>query len=377
MRVVVAPDSFKGSLKSPQVAEAMAAGVRAAAPGAEVTLLPVGDGGEGTLEALVAATHGSWETHRVMGPLGEPVEARLGLLGDGETVFVEMAEASGLSRVPPGRLSPREATTYGTGELLLAALRTGRPRVLVGIGGSATSDGGAGLLQALGARLLNGAGRELARGGGALAHLERIDLSGLKWPADRTLTVACDVTNPLTGPTGAAAVYGPQKGATPADVLALDAALARFAQVTFDTLGRDLHAQPGAGAAGGLGFALLAYLNARLERGADLVLDAAGFDRMVAGADLVLTGEGRIDLQTTAYGKTLAAIGRRAQAPGVPVLALGGSLGADLTGYRETGITGVGAITPGPMTLEEAMGQAPRLIREAAQRLVEVFLARP
>jgi len=373
MRIIVAPDSFKGSLKSPAAAAAMAAGCRAAAPHAEVRLLPVGDGGEGTLEALVSATGGRYETHRVTGPLGDPVEARLGLLGDGRTVFVEMAEASGLSRVPAGRLAPREATTRGTGELLQAALGTGRPRVLLGIGGSATTDGGAGLLQALGARLRDASGRDLPPGGGALAQLANLDLSGLAWPSGVELIAACDVTNPLTGPTGAAAVYGPQKGATPADVAALDAALARFADLAADVLGRDLHATPGAGAAGGLGFGLLAFLGARLERGAPLVLDAIGFDTAVAGADLVLTGEGRLDHQTLSFGKTLAEVAGRARRAGVPAIAMAGSLEPGLEGYHDLGLSAVASIIPRPMSLEEAMRDAARLVEDGARRVVEAF----
>jgi glycerate 2-kinase len=375
MKILVAPDSFKGSLKSPAVARAMAAGARAAVPGAEVVELPVGDGGEGTLDALVAATGGAFETHRVVGPLGEPVEARIGPLGDGQTVFVEMAEASGLSLVPAGRRDPLRATTYGTGQLIRAAIATGRPRLLVGIGGSATNDGGAGALQALGARLLDRNGLQLPPGGAALAGLAAIDLTSFSVPEGIEIVVACDVTNPLTGPHGAAAVYGPQKGASEADIRVLDAALSHYARVAADNIGDSWEEAPGAGAAGGLGFALLAFLHARLERGARLVLDVLRFSEHLAGADLVLTGEGRIDRQTTAYGKTLTGIGERARAAGVPVLALAGSLGSDLGDYRAAGITGVASIVPRPMELDEAMRCAAVLVEDAARRAVEVFLA--
>jgi glycerate kinase len=371
----VAPDSFKGSLKSPDVARAMADGVRAAVPQAEVTELPVGDGGEGTLEALVAATGGQFEAHRVTGPLGEPLTARLGLLGDGETVFVEMAEAAGLSRVPPEHRDPLHATTYGTGELIRAAARTGRRRLLIGIGGSATNDGGAGAIQALGARLLDAGGRDLPAGGAALAGLARIDLSGFAPPCGMEVLVACDVTNPLTGPDGASAIYGPQKGASPEDVARLDRSLEHYAAVVSSTTGRDLRETPGAGAAGGLGFALLQFLDARLERGVTLVLDAVRYDEHVRGVDVVLTGEGRIDRQTTAFGKTLTGIGERAKRAGVPVVALAGSVGADLGDYRAAGISGLSSIVPEPMTLETAMAEAPRLIRDAARRIIEVFEA--
>lgn len=374
MKILVAPDSFKGSLRSPEVAAAMARGVRSVLPGARVVELPVGDGGEGTLDALVTATGGELREHEVAGPLGEPVRARLGLLGDGDTVFVEMAEASGLSRLAPDRLDPLRASTYGTGQLLEAALRTGRSRVLVGIGGSATNDAGAGLLQALGARLLDAEGNELPPGGAALARLARIELDAFRRPAV-PLVVACDVTNPLCGPQGASTIYGPQKGASPEQIDCLDGALAHFGRIATAILGKDLTDAPGAGAAGGLGFALLAFLGARLERGVDLVLDAIGFDGHLEGANVVLTGEGRIDEQTTTYGKTVAGIGLRAQRAGVPVLALGGSLGENLLGYRSTGISGVSSIVPRPMPLEEAMERGAELVEAAAGRVLEIFLA--
>lgn len=375
LKIIIAPDSFKGSLKSPDVARAMAAGVRAALPDAEIVALPVGDGGEGTLEALVAATGGTFQEHQVTGPLGEPVTARLGLLGDGETVFVEMAEASGLSLVPADQRDPERATTYGTGELIRAAFATGRKRVLIGIGGSATNDGGAGAIQALGARLLDPAGAELPSGGAALRNLATIDLSGFQLPEGVELVAACDVTNPLTGPEGASAIYGPQKGASPATVANLDAALAHYAVITGRILGKEWKDAPGAGAAGGLGFALLAYLGARLERGVQLVLDAVRFDAHLAGADLVLTGEGRIDRQTTAYGKTLTGIGDRARRAGVPVLALAGAVSADLGDYRAAGIRGVASVVPRPMTLEAAMQEGAALVEDASRRLIEVFVA--
>lgn len=375
MKILITPDSFKGSLKSPEVARAMAAGARVAVPGAELVELPVGDGGEGTLDALVAATGGECRTYTVTGPLGEPVRARLGLLGDGETVFVEMAEASGLSLVPPDRRDPLRATTFGTGQLIRAAEETGRPRLLVGIGGSATTDGGAGALQALGARLLDRHGRPLGTGGGALAELDSIDLAPFAPPRGMEVVVACDVTNPLTGPEGAAAVYGPQKGAGEREIQVLDAALAHYASVSARNLGRNWEDAPGAGAAGGLGFALLAFLGGRLERGVQLVLDQVRFDEHLAGARVVLTGEGRMDRQTTAYGKTLTGIGAHARRAGVPVLALAGSLGADLGDYRAAGISGVMAVVPRPMPLEEALADAAALVQDAARRVLEVFCA--
>jgi glycerate kinase len=375
MKIVIAPDSFKGSLKSHEVARAMAAGVRAALPDAEIVELPVGDGGEGTLDALVAATGGSFEMHTVRGPFASPVEARLGLLGDGRTAFVEMAEASGLSLAPPEQRDALRASTYGTGELILAAFRSGRPRILIGIGGSATNDGGAGALQALGVSLRDAAERELAAGGAELQRLATLDHTGLRRPGGVEVVVACDVTNPLLGPDGASAIYGPQKGASPADIAILDQSLAHFAAVVTRNVGMDWKDTPGAGAAGGLGFALLAFLGARLERGVSLVLDAVRLDEALRGADLVLTGEGRIDRQTTAFGKTLTGIGERARRAGVPVLALAGAMGADLGDYRRAGIDGVASVVPGPMALTEAMTRGAELVEDASRRLIEVFEA--
>jgi glycerate kinase len=375
MKILVAPDSFKGSARSPEVAAAMARGVRSVLPAAEVLELPVGDGGEGTLDALVAATGGSFTEHEVEGPLGAPVQARLGLLGDGETAFVEMAEASGLSLLKPEARDALRAGTFGTGQLLEAAVRTGRPRILIGIGGSATNDAGAGLLQALGVRLLVVSGADLERGGAALARLRTLDLQGFHPPAGVELVVACDVTNPLTGPEGASAIYGPQKGASETQVAVLDQALAHFAAAAARELGNDLSSAPGAGAAGGLGFALCVFLGARMERGIDLVLRTIAFERHLENADLVLTGEGRFDRQTTAYGKTLAGIGRRAAVAGVPALALAGSLGEDLGDYRSLGICGVGSVVPRPMELADAIERGPELIETAAARIMEIYLA--
>lgn len=375
MRIVVAPDSFKGSLRAPEVAAAMAAGIRDALPEVETAVLPLGDGGEGTLDSLLAATGAEVPTLEVHDPIGRPVRARYLLLPDGATVFIEMAEAAGLSRLTGGELAPREASTFGVGQLLRAALATGRRRVLLGIGGSATNDGGAGMLQALGARLLDREGRDLPPGGAALAGLARIDLSGLRLPRDVKIVVACDVTNPLTGPDGAAAVYGPQKGATAEDIDELDAALSRFAGVAAG-LGRDCRHVPGAGAAGGLGFACLAFLGARLTRGAGLVLDTVGFDRAIEGAALVMTGEGRIDRQTLAFGKTIAEVADRARRAGVPVIALAGSLHEEVRApdYRAAGLASVHTILRSPTTLQQAMEAAPDLLRDAARRVFEVYL---
>lgn len=372
MRIVIAPDSYKGSLSARQVAEAMAAGVRRVLPEAELDLVPIADGGEGTVDALVAATGGEVRTVTVTGPLGEPVAAAFGLLSDGQTAVIEMAAASGLPLVPPDRRNPLVTTTYGTGELIRAALDAGARHLIIGLGGSATVDGGAGMLQALGARLLDAAGAPIGPGGGALPALARIDLAGLDPRlAECTLTVACDVDNPLTGPRGAAAVFGPQKGATPDMVAALDAALAHLAAVIRRDLGRDVELVPGAGAAGGLGAALLA-LGARLRPGIEIVVEATRLRERLAGAALCLTGEGQTDFQT-ARGKAPVGVARAAKAWGVPVLCISGGLGA---GYEEVyacGIDAVASAVPGPMPLAEAMARGAELVAAAAERAVRLW----
>ncbi len=368
MRIVIAPDSFKGSASAEAVAEAMARGVRAVFPGAELRTVPIADGGEGTVEALVSATRGRTVEARVTGPLGEPVAARWGVLGDGTTAVVETAAASGLPLVPAGRRDPRLATTRGTGELVRAALDAGLRRLVLGLGGSATNDGGTGLARALGIRFLDAAGQELPEGGAALARLERIDLSGAdpRLPG-LELLVACDVDNPLTGPRGASAVYGPQKGASPAVVAELDLALARFARVAAEATGRDVAGAPGAGAAGGLGAGLLFFTPARLRPGVEIVLEATGFEALVRGAALVLTGEGRTDAQT-AMGKAPVGVAAVARRHGVPVICLSGGLGDGADEVLAHGVDALSGIVPGPLALEQAMREAPALIEAAAAR---------
>jgi glycerate kinase len=369
MRIVIAPDSFKGSASALRVAQAMERGVRAAFPEAEVVKIPIADGGEGTVAALLDATRGQARRTLVRGPLGEPVEAGWGVLGDGRTAVIEMAAASGLPLVRPDRRDPRLASTFGTGELVRAALDEGLRRLVIGIGGSATNDGGAGLARALGVRFLDQAGQELPEGGAALGRLVRIDLAGLDPRlASAELLVACDVDNPLTGPRGASAVYGPQKGATPEVVTLLDAALATYAGVARAATGRDVAGLPGAGAAGGLGAGLLFFTPARLRPGVAVVLEATGFDRVVAGAALVLTGEGRTDAQT-AMGKAPVGVAAAAKRHGVPVVCLSGGLGDGADQVLAHGIDALAAVVPGPMTLEEAMVQAEALIEAAAARV--------
>jgi glycerate kinase len=378
VKIVVAPDSYKGSLSAVAVADAIARGAAAVFPGAQIARVPVADGGEGTVEALVVATGGHVEERTVRGPLGEPVRARWGVLGGAGGAVVEMAAASGLPLVPPARRDPRVTSTYGTGELLRAALDAGVRRVVLGIGGSATNDGGAGLARALGVRFLDAAGAELPEGGAALARLDRIDLSGLDPRLSEVeLEVACDVDNPLTGPRGASAIYGPQKGATPELVRVLDAALERYAAVARAATGRDVAGRPGAGAAGGLGAGLLFFTPARLRPGVEIVLEAAGFDALVRGADLVVTGEGRTDFQT-AMGKAPAGVAAAAKRHGVPVVCLAGGLGDGADDVLARGVDALASTVPSPMTLEEAVLGGAALVEAAAVRalrLVKVGMA--
>lgn len=372
MKIVVAPDSFKGSLTAVEAAEAMAAGARRVFPDAEIVRLPVGDGGEGTADALVAATGGRLERRRVQGPLGEPVEAAFALLGDGETALVEMAAASGLNLIPEARRHPKVTTTYGTGELIGAALASSVRCLIVAIGGSATNDGGAGAMAALGARFLDDAGRPLPPGGAALARLARIDLTGFRRPeAGVRVVIASDVTNPLCGPHGASAIYGPQKGATPDDVRLLDAALDHYAAIVRRDVGRDIRDTPGAGAAGGLGAGLLAFLDAEMRRGIHLVLEAIRFEERLRGVDLVLSGEGKIDGQTAA-GKTLSGIGEACRRAGVPLIAFAGALADDLPDLEALGICGVAALPSRPMPLAEAVANAGPLLSAAVARALQL-----
>ena len=378
MKVIVAPNSFKGSLSASQAAAAIAQGVRQALPDADVVEIPVADGGEGTVEALVSARQGTYREVKVEGPLGDPVRASYGLIDEGRTAVVELASASGLTLIPSERRDPRQASTYGFGQLLEAARRQGLASIIAGIGGSATNDGGAGMAQALGYRLLDAGGRDLPRGGAALAQLDRIDPSGFD-PGWRSVSVmvACDVTNPLTGPHGASYVYGPQKGAGPDAVRELDQALSHFAEVIEHDLGRQVADIPGAGAAGGAGAGLVAFLDARLVRGAPLVVDASGFDQALQGAGLVITGEGRVDGQT-AFGKAPGEVARRAKAAGIQTLLLAGSKGPGWETLSSMGVTRVVTLVtdgdPEGHNLQVLMHHAaPELTRAAARAVQELL----
>lgn len=384
MKIVVAPQALKGSLDAPDVGAIIAAALAEELPAAQIIVTPVADGGEGTTRALIAATSGRLLSTQVSGPLGAPTQATWGLLGAVEppprgaavaapVAVIEMAAAAGLPLVPPDQRDPARTTTRGVGELLLAALDAGCRQIILGLGGSATNDGGAGMAQALGARLLDAAGHDLPPGGGALARLDRIDPTGLDARLAQTnIRVACDVTNPLCGPLGASAVYGPQKGADAAMVARLDAALAHFAAIIQRDLGRDVASVPGAGAAGGLGAGLLAFTPADLTPGAPLVLEAIHFAQLVAGAALVIVAEGRLDEQT-AYGKVMAAVAQMAQAAGARVVALAGEVALDHAALAALGIDAALPLASGPLSLDASMAQARPLLARATRRALRLM----
>lgn len=372
MRILIAPDSFKGSNSSMQVATAIEKGIYNVFPDAEIEKIPIGDGGEGTVEALVEASEGELVNLEVTGPLGEKVEASYGLI-DPTTAVIEMASASGLVLVPDNRRDAGITSTYGTGELILDALENGVEEIILAIGGSATNDGGTGMASALGYRFLDAEGKVLSPGGAALASLAKIDVDKVDPRLkDVRFRVACDVNNPLTGPTGASAVYGPQKGATPEDVRELDAALTNLADVVHKQLGIKADETPGAGAAGGLGYGLLVFCDAVLEGGIDLVLDALDFESRLEGIDLVITGEGKLDGQT-AYGKVPVGISRRAKKMGIPVLAIAGDIGDDIGAVYDNGIDAVMSTVNRAMSLEEAMSRGGELLVDGAERAMRMI----
>ncbi|MGI8827522.1 MAG: glycerate kinase [Chloroflexota bacterium] len=378
MKIVVAPQSFKGSLDAASVAEAIARGVRQVFPEADVLVLPVADGGEGTVRALVRASGGRTVTTRVCGPLGRPVNATWGLLGDGRVAVIEMAAASGLPLIRRDQRNASVTTTFGTGELIRHALDLDVRKLIVGIGGSATNDGGVGMAQALGVRFLDSDDHELPFGGAALARLTRIDAHGLDARLHNVeVEVASDVNNPLYGAAGASHVYGPQKGAGAHMVRQLDAALEHYAHVLARDLGKDVGQEPGSGAAGGLGAGLLAFLNARLCPGVDIVFRAIDLNGNLKGAALVITGEGRIDKQDI-YGKAPMAVAQAAARQGIPSIAIVGSSGRDYRVVYEHGLDAVIGTVNRPMALDRAIAESARLITEAAMRacrLVRVGMA--
>lgn len=373
MKIVIAPDSFKGSLSAVEAADSIKKGIKKAFPAAETVLLPIADGGEGTMETLVVATGGSRKHVSVTGPLGEAVEAEYGVLGDGETCVIEMASASGLACIASDKLNPRLATTYGTGELIKQALDDGFQSFILAIGGSATNDGGAGMLQALGMKLLEEEGKEISFGGAELARIHSIDMSGFdKRIKNRKFLIASDVQNPFIGPDGASSVFGPQKGATLEDVKMLDQCLAHFANEVEKVTGIHLHDRPGAGAAGGLGGAFQAFFPAEMRRGIDIVIEYTKLQQALMGADLVITGEGQVDFQT-ASGKTPMGVAQAAKSQGIPSIILAGSIGPGVETLYPFGVVSVNSIINQPMMLSEAMERASELLEHCSEQVIRSF----
>ncbi|HEY2422301.1 MAG TPA: glycerate kinase [Neobacillus sp.] len=373
MKFVLAPDSFKESMSAKNAALAMEKGILTVFPDAECIIVPMADGGEGTVESLVSMTNGEIIKTEVLGPLGEKVIAEYGLLGEGKTAVIEMASASGLELIKPEDRNPLLTTTYGTGELIKHALDKGVSRILIGIGGSATNDGGAGMLQALGVSFKDKNGEELPFGGGALHLLDSIDLSGLDERIKTVkIDVACDVTNPLIGENGASAIFGPQKGATPELVKVLDQNLDHFAKVIKEELGKDIAHLEGAGAAGGLGAGLMAFLNAQLKKGVELVIEYTCLEERVKGADYVFTGEGSIDGQTL-FGKTPFGVAAIAKKHSVPVIAFAGRIGKGVEPLYDNGFTAIIGILKGVTTLAEALDYGEENLAFAAENICRVL----
>lgn len=376
MKIIIAPDSFKGSLSAVEAAAAIGKGVHKAFSDVETVLLPIGDGGEGTMETLVAATGGELKQLSVTGPLGNTVEAAYGVLGDGKTCVIEMAAASGLHLVPDGKLAPLKTTTFGTGELIRQALDDGFSSFIVGLGGSATNDGGAGMLQALGLRIYDNVGQEIGPGGGELQKVSGLDFTNFDERISRSrFVIASDVENPLIGPDGASHVFGPQKGASPEDVELLDRNLTNWADRILEATGLELHNRPGAGAAGGTGGAFQAFFPAELKRGIDVVLDYIGLDGHLQETDLVITGEGKVDHQT-AFGKTALGVSQRANRSNVPTIILAGSVGKGTDVLHEHGVVSIHSIINSPMALQEAMQNAAELLEESAEQIVRTYFHR-
>jgi len=355
----------------------MFVGIKRILPDADIVILPMADGGEGTVEALVYSTSGRIITSEVTGPLGDKVSAHWGVLGDNKTAVIEMAAASGINLVSSSCLDPTLATTRGTGELILEALENGCRKLIIGIGGSATNDGGAGMAQALGVRLIDSNGNDLKPGGTALQNLDKIDISGLDVRIKEcTITVACDVTNTLCGRQGASFVYGPQKGASQEMCQNLDSALTHYALIVERDLGVDILNLSGGGAAGGLGAGLVAFLGAKLLPGVDIIIEAMGLVNYLKNADLILTGEGKVDSQTM-FGKTVAGVAREAKQFNVPVIVVAGAIEGAGEELYQHGVTALLSITPGPITLEESVANARNLIADCAERAMRLVLINP
>ena len=373
MKFVLAPDSFKESLTAQEVADAMEIGIKKVFPNAECVKVPMADGGEGTVQSLVDGTDGKIYEVAVTGPLGKIVNARYGILGDNETAVIEMAEASGIHYVEKEKRNPLITTTYGTGEVIKEALNKGVKKIIIGIGGSATNDGGAGMIQALGGRLLDKEGNDLSFGGGSLDKLDRIDLTKFDERINKVkVEVACDVNNTLTGEEGASSIFGPQKGATPDLVKLLDKNLGHYAQIVKEQLGKDMANEKGAGAAGGLGFALLTFCNGELKPGIDIVIEYSNLDTKIQGASYVLTGEGSIDGQTK-FGKTPYGVAQVAKKYDIPVIAVAGNVGSGTEELYGLGFNSILSIMPGVMTLDKALVTGKKNIENTVENIARLL----
>jgi len=372
LRILVAPNAFKESLSAMEAADAITGGILAVLPHARITRVPIADGGDGTLEVVISGTCGRIFKAKVVGPLGKKITAEYGVTGDGKTAIIEMSRASGLALVPPGRRNPMHTTSFGTGELMRLVLNHKVESIILGIGGSATVDGGIGALQALGAQFLDRRGRPVTFGGKGLLATSRIDLSSLDPRLRRTqLKVACDVQNPLVGPNGAAAVFGPQKGATPIVVKLLDKGLGSLAALMCDVSGIDVSRMPGAGAAGGISGSLHALLRANLKPGSDLVFDLLRVKTILGKVDLVVTGEGKIDSQTP-FGKGPGMLAKLAQQRGIPVIGLAGSIGEHVECLYKEGFSAIFSIMNKPIGLDQAIRQASFLLQTTAAQVARL-----
>jgi len=373
MKIVIAPDSFKGSVSARDAAQSIKNGIMKVYKDINLVCIPMADGGEGTVQPMVDVTGGKIIKIKVHGPMFREVDAFYGILGDGKTAIIEMAAASGLPLVPDNQKDPMTASTYGTGELIKHALDEGCERIIMGVGGSATNDGGQGMAKALGVRFLDKQGYDIGYGGGSLDKLFTIDISGIdKRVKNCEVILACDVENPLCGPNGATYIFGPQKGAKDGVLEILDKNLEHYADVIKSTLDIDIKDYPGAGAAGGLGGGAMAFLNAKMRKGVEIVIDMVSLDEHVKDADLVITGEGMMDFQTQ-FGKTPFGVAKTAKKYDVPVIALVGKIGKGADALYDLGIDSIFSIVDGPMSLEDAMANGGKLLEDAAERVMRLY----
>ncbi|NLY63525.1 MAG: glycerate kinase [Alcaligenaceae bacterium] len=376
MKIIIAPDSFKESLSAIEAANAIASGVKLACPDADIHCIPMADGGEGTVLAIAQNTHSELIQSRITNALDSPVQAQWALIKDSQTAVIEMASAAGLEQISPAERDIFHASTYGVGLLILEALNHNVRHIILGLGGSATNDGGAGMAAALGVRFLNKNRQELAPNPAGLLHLDSIDLSGLdKRLAHITFTLASDVGNPLCGNNGASAIFGPQKGASAEQVKLLDKTLGHYAAHVSATLGKNYSHEPGSGAAGGLGFGAMAFLQAQFRSGVEIVSEFTGLAQLMQNATLVFTGEGKFDAQTL-QGKTLAGIASLAQKHQVPVIVIAGALGDNYQALYSKGITAAFSLSNGPMTLQDSMANTAQLLSDRSQDIMRTFLAK-